>query len=62
MPGPGIYDQHSSMGKNVAYTMGTKAKEIQDTKFPGPGSYDPKDYLTKDQTSQAFKMSQSHRA
>ena len=50
LPGPGNYEHDTAIGKSFAYTMGGKSKEVQDNSKPGPGHYDPKLYLTKDQT------------
>ena len=37
--------------------MGGRNDSPQRNDIPGPGSYEPKDHLVKDQTSAAFKMS-----
>lgn len=48
LPGPGIYEQHSTIGKTTSFTIAGKARESVDNKLPGPGQYDPSHYLTKD--------------
>lgn len=54
LPGPGNYEPAPS--KSVAFTMGGKPRDTQDSSKPGPGHYDPKLFLTKDQSGQAFRM------
>jgi len=40
MPGPGVYDSPSKIGKDVpAYSMSSKREEKKRDKTPGPGSY-----------------------
>jgi hypothetical protein len=35
---------------NPSYTMGTKKNRTIDTDKPGPGNYDPKDFLSKNKS------------
>jgi len=37
LPGPGIYEQHSTIGKTTSFTIAGKARESVDNKLPGPG-------------------------
>lgn len=60
-PGPGTYESPSRIGQGNGFTIGGKAKDIVDNNKPGPGAYDPKDFLTKDKVPTA-SMSKSNRA
>jgi len=42
------------------YTMGGRSKSRQELS-PGPGQYEPNNFLTKDQTATAFSMNKSMR-
>ena len=48
MPGPGNYEQHSSIGKGSGFKMRGKPKEERDKGIPGPGEYDAKYDVMKD--------------
>jgi hypothetical protein len=48
------------MGSGLSYTIGGKGRESIDINIPGPGYYDPKDYLSKD-TIPATIISKSKR-
>ena len=36
-PGPGMYESPTKMGKGPKYTLGTKQKDLNGNKNPGPG-------------------------
>jgi hypothetical protein len=61
-PGPGIYESPSKFGDNAQKVsmMGKGAEKREDDK-PGPGAYNAKDFLTKDNI-QAHSISKSKRA
>lgn len=46
MPGPGNYNQGSTLANSKGFTMGAR-KDQKYSDVPGPGSYNAKDDLTK---------------
>ena len=48
MPGPGQYDQHSSIGKGPAVSIRGRVNQELRSDIPGPGSYDANQNLVKE--------------
>mmetsp|Transcript_35534 Transcript_35534/g.34553 ORF Transcript_35534/g.34553 Transcript_35534/m.34553 type:complete len:148 (+) Transcript_35534:4040-4483(+) len=61
-PGPGVYDRGDKFGDNAKKVsiMG-KGSEQKPQMHPGPGSYNAKDFLTKDNNVKNYSMGKTNR-